>query len=142
MNKFILKAIVVFIMLLISSSLLVEFFNMRFGELDYFQKRGFFFLAFITVFPRLTLLFSSVVSGGVAWWLAFIFCPRILVAMLATLAYFKTNPLLVVISWLVALGGEAYEKKSVFVRYTPGPTKNWQTIDSSQAIEAEFTKKS
>ncbi len=78
------------------------------------------------------------------------------------MAYFHTNPVLVVISWIVALGGETMEKagiggsrgKFVFKTYRPGQYQYQQphsgyeeqpreqvVIDKNDAIEAEFTKK-
>ncbi len=77
---------------------------------NFWDHHGFLFLFFITLFPRLTLLFSSVAFGGIFWWLGFLFAPRVLVAVLATMSYFNSNPLLVVISWIVALSGESTEK--------------------------------
>jgi len=132
--------------------------NTEFGRVDFFQKHSVFFLIFITFFPRLTLLFSSVATGGFIWWLGFIFCPRILIASLATVSYFHTNPILVIISWIIALGGETMEKagvggqrgKFVFKTYRsapmPGAYENeprpHTAINKDDAIEAEFTKKS
>src|SRR5262245_29219486 len=86
------------------------FFGMNFGFDDFWNHHGILFLVFITAFPRLTLLLGDVATGGLIWWLGWIFAPRILVAVLATLAYWRMNPFLVVISWLVALGGESSEK--------------------------------
>jgi hypothetical protein len=76
---------------------------------------------------------------------------------MATVAYFHTNPILVIISWLIALGGEVFEKwgigRSRFqVRtfksggqspfsYQDQPMKPQSTIDHGDIIEAEFTKK-
>ena len=77
---------------------------------NFWDHHGVFFLIFITLFPRLTLLFSSVAFGGLFWWIGFFFVPRILVAVLATMSYLQTNPVLVIISWLVALSGESTEK--------------------------------
>ncbi len=79
--------------------------------------------------------------------------PRLLVAILATVAYGQTNPLLVGIAWFVALTGEVMEKKklsgsrSFIVRRYPGANPFQQqapkasTIDEGGVIEAEFTKK-
>jgi hypothetical protein len=92
------------------------FFGMQFGRGDYWDRHGFFFLLFITLFPRLTLLLSSVPFGGLFWWLGWLFAPRILVATLATVAYWYQNPILVVIAWLVAVGGESSEKYVVIRR--------------------------
>ena len=91
-------------------ALLMQYSDVELGSENYWDHRGVFFLFFVTLFPRLTLLFSSVALGGVFWWLGFIFVPRILVAVLATLAYWDANPILVLISWLVALSGESSEK--------------------------------
>jgi hypothetical protein len=153
------KAVSIFFILLVATSVMMDVSKTDFGTVDFFQKHGIFFLIFITLFPRLTLAFSSVASGGLFWWLGFIFCPRILVASLATVAYFHTNPILVVISWIVALGGETMEKagiggnrgKFVFKTYRsgPGPSPFSQgerprenvIINKDDAIEAEFTKK-
>ena len=60
-------------------------------------------------------------SGGLLWWLGFIFVPRVLVALLATISYWKQNPVLVVIAWLVALGGESTEKSML------GRRRQWRS---------------
>lgn len=160
MKTMLFKGAAIFFILLVATSVMMDVSKLDFGTIDFYQKHGIFFLLFITLFPRMTLLFSSVLSGGVFWWLGFIFCPRILVASLATVSYFHTNPVLVVISWIVALGGETMEKagigsnkkRFVFKTYRagqpvdpfgtyqspPGPT----VINKDDAIEAEFTKKS
>ncbi len=160
MKTMLFKAAAIFFILLVATSVMMDVSKTDFGTIDFFQKHGIFFLIFITLFPRLTLLFSSVASGGVFWWLGFVFCPRILVASLATVSYFHTNPVLVVISWIVALGGETMEKagigsgkkRFVFKTYRAGGPINpfehqerapEQTIiNKDDAIEAEFTKKS
>lgn len=157
MKTVLLKGTAIFFILLVATSVLMDTMQMEFGHVDFFQKHGIFFLIFITLFPRLTLLFSSVATGGFFWWLGFIFCPRILVASLATVSYFHTNPVLVVISWLIALGGETMEKVGIgnrrrFVfrtyRMSSGPfyrkeetVRSHKTLDSNGVIEAEFTKK-
>lgn len=157
MKSVLFKGIAVFFILIVATSVMMDTMQTEFGRVDFFEKHGIFFLIFITIFPRLTLLFSSVVTGGLFWWLGFIFCPRILVASLATVSYFHTNPLLVVISWLVALGGETMEKagiggrqRFVFRTYQAGPmpggyqeapSRPQTTINSNDVIEAEFTKK-
>lgn len=153
------RGIAVFFVLLVATSVMMDILKTNFGNVDFFQKHGYFFLLFITFFPRLTLLFSSVASGGLFWWLGFIFCPRVLVASLATVSYFHTNPVLVVISWLIALGGETVEKaglggnrgRFVFRTYRGGTSagferpmerdENQAVINKDDAIEAEFTKK-
>lgn len=156
--KTLFRALSIFFLLLVATSVLMDSFKMEFGTINFWDKHGFFFLFFITLFPRLTLLFSSVPFGGVFWWLGFIFWPRILIASLATVAYFHTNPVLVVISWLIALGGEVFEKwgigkNKIFIRtYNQGPrstyehvyenaSKDQHSIAKDGVIEAEFTKK-
>ncbi len=127
---------------------------------NFFSNHGVLFLAFVTFFPRLTLLFSSVPSGGLFWWIGLVFCPRVLVAALATVTYYHTNPILVGVSWVVALSGEVLEKKGlagrkrfVFKTYPSGAGGPFQSpepdrsppkpvIKKDDAIEAEFTKKS
>jgi len=81
--------------------------------LNFWDVHGLWFIFFMFFFPRLTLFFSSVASGGLLWWLGFIFAPRLLVAILATSAYWDTNVILVVLTWIWALGGEGAEKSAV-----------------------------
>jgi uncharacterized membrane protein YGL010W len=81
--------------------------------MNFWDVHGIWFLIFMCFFPRLTLLFSSVVTGGLLWWLGFIFAPRLLVAILATNAYWHTNTILVVITWIWAFSGESAEKTIV-----------------------------
>lgn len=87
-----------------------QYLDINFGNSNFWSLHGIFFLFFITIFPRLTLLFSSVVSGGFLWWISWLFCPRYLIAILATIAYWNTNKILVTLSWLIAIGGESSEK--------------------------------
>ena len=95
-------------------ALISDYSNMPLGNNNFWDYRGYFggivFLFFISLFPRLTLFISSVPFGGLLWWIGFFFMPRLLVASLATINYWNSNKILVVISWLVALGGESSEK--------------------------------
>ncbi|MBC7659951.1 MAG: hypothetical protein H7249_09610 [Chitinophagaceae bacterium] len=77
---------------------------------NFWDVHGLLFIASMCFFPRLTLLFSSVATGGLVWWLGFIFAPRLLVAILATTVYWQTNTILVVLAWVWALSGETAEK--------------------------------
>jgi len=90
--------------------------------MNFWDTHGIFFIIFMFLFPRLTLFFSSVASGGILWWLGFIFCPRLLTAILATTAYWETNTLLVVLTWIWALGLESGEK--VIIRKGPRKVVN------------------
>lgn len=112
----ILRFFFVFFVISLTVLILTEGFGIRFETANFWNHHGVFFLAAIATFPRLTLLFSSVASGGLFWWLGFFFAPRILVAVLATITYWNENPFLVVISWLVAIGGESQEKMIVINR--------------------------
>ncbi|MCM0605905.1 MAG: hypothetical protein KA715_07420 [Xanthomonadaceae bacterium] len=103
-------------MISLTTLLLTEGFGVKLMFENFWNHHGFFFLVAIAAFPRLTLLFSSVPFGGLFWWLGFFFAPRILVAVLATITYWNENPFLVVISWLVAMGGESSEKMVVINR--------------------------
>jgi hypothetical protein len=158
MKTLALKALSIFFVLLVATSVMMDVFKTEFGTVDFFSKHHLFFLLFITIFPRLTLLFSSVVTGGFIWWLGFIFCPRVLVASLATVSYFHTNPLLVTISWLVAIGGEVLEKmgiggtkkRFIFRSFKMGTShspyekhpQTSKTLQDHDVIEAEFTRRS
>jgi hypothetical protein len=113
MIKFIYRFSLTLLILMLITSAIHHFYDTPFGSTDFFKNHGYFFLIFITIFPRLTLLFSSVPFGGFFWWLGLIFAPRILVATLGTMSYMKTNPFLVVVSWMIALGGEFLEKRTI-----------------------------
>lgn len=81
--------------------------------MDFWQVHGIWFLIFIALFPRLTMLFTSIAFGlGVLGWLGWIFAPHLTVAILATIYYWDTNPGLCVIAWLVAIGGTGVETKT------------------------------
>jgi hypothetical protein len=154
MTTFLLRGLAVFFVLMVATSIMMDVFQTEFGTVNFFQHHGVFFLIFITLFPRLTLLFSSVSTGGFLWWLGFFICPRILVASLATVNYFHTNPILVTISWLVALGGELFEKwgisgrnrfiiktyKTGGMNYPHEEVRSHSNLKNDDAIEAEFRK--
>ncbi len=89
--------------------------------MDFWEVHGIFFIIFMFFFPRLTLFFSSVVSGGILWWLGFLFMPRLLVAILATKYYWDTNEILVILAWFWAFGLESGEK--VMVKNAPQKIK-------------------
>lgn len=83
---------------------------------NFWAVHGIWFLLFMCLFPRLTMLFTGICFmnfAGVLFWLGWVFAPRLTVAILATMFYFKTNPALCVIAWLWAFGGEFAEKKTV-----------------------------
>jgi len=80
-------------------------------SVNFWDVHSVLFIFFMFFFPRLTLLFSSVAFGGILWWLGWIFAPRLLVAILATFAYWEANTILVVLTWFWAISGESAEKE-------------------------------
>tara|TARA_R110000772_G_scaffold259506_1_gene377144 strand:+ start:394 stop:651 length:258 start_codon:yes stop_codon:yes gene_type:complete len=70
--------------------------------MDFFNDNGILTLICLAIFPRLTLLFASFASGGMLWWLGWVFAPHLLVAILA-IPYWDSNPALVIFAWLIAL---------------------------------------
>jgi hypothetical protein len=104
------------------------------NQINFWDVHGVFFIGFMFLFPRLTLLFSSVISGGFLWWLGWIFAPRLLVAVLATTAYWHTNTILVILTWIWAIGLESGEKKIVINRRNVWHRQKYRHED---AIEAE-----
>ncbi len=156
--KLFVQVLIIFLAITGAASLLVNSGQVEFGRSDFWHHHGVFFLIFITIFPRLTLLFSSVAFGGFLWWLGFFFAPRLLIAILATVAYWQTNPVLVVIAWMVAISGETAEKwgfnRQVSIRvggrsfgnFRPGPgpgpqhsQRPQQPLDGN-VVDAEFRR--
>ena len=142
--KTIFKIIIIFLAISVISTILYNFTDIDFGKIDFFAKHGWLFLFSIAFFPRLTLLVSGLIAGsiefgGLLWWLGFFFAPRILVATLATIAYWHTNQILVVLSWLIALGGESSEKFVITRKMRSAPHK-FSTYEGT-TIDAEYTVK-
>ena len=81
--------------------------------MDFWQVHGIFFLIFITLFPRLTMLFAVTIPFGILAWLGWLFFPHLTVAILATQYYWETNPILCIIAWFVALAGTGGEASVV-----------------------------
>jgi hypothetical protein len=142
--KTIFKMAFIFLAITAASTILYNYTDVKFGAVDYFTKHGWIFLFSVALFPRLTLLVSallvgSVEIGGIIWWLGFFFAPRILVACLATVAYWNTNQILVVLSWLIALGGESSEKFIITKRM--GSPQRFDQGFKGTTIEAEYKVK-
>jgi len=79
--------------------------------MDFFAHHGVIVLICLAIFPRLTLLIASFATGGLLWWLGWIFAPHLLVAFLS-LPYWNTNPVLVCFAWIIALSGTIAETKA------------------------------
>lgn len=75
---------------------------------------GLILCLFLAVFPRLTLAFIALVTGGIGisflGIILWILAPHLLVAIIATTIYWHTNPILVILAWFIAFGGETTEK--------------------------------
>ena len=143
MKRTLIKMFFIFLAITGATTLLLNFTHIQFGHVDYFTKHGWFFLFFLALFPRFTLLFSglllqSIEFGGLLWWISFFIAPRILVAFLATIHYWNTNQILVIFSWLIALGGESSEK--VFISHRMRPQNKYKEYNGT-TIEAEYTVK-
>lgn len=80
--------------------------------MNFFQHHEVITLICLAIFPRLTLLIASFVTGGLLWWLGWIFAPRLLIAILA-IPFFDANPVLVIIAWLLAFSGTSWEYRTV-----------------------------
>ena len=87
---------------------------------DFWDVHGWLFVLCMCFFPRLTMLFGTAATAGfgVLGWLGWIFMPRLTVAIIATGLYWDSNPVLIVFTWVWALGGESAEKRS-----TPTPAR-------------------
>ena len=143
--KTLFKIAIIFLAITGVYTLLYNFTDIELGKVDYFSKHGWIFLFSIAFFPRLTLLvsgliFSTIEFGGIMWWLGFFIAPRILVATLATISYWNTNQVLVILSWLIALGGESSEKIIINRRMRGGPMRYDQGF-SGATIDAEYKVK-
>lgn len=114
-----------------------DLFSLQWGNINFFEVHGFVFLIFMAIFPRLTLLFSSVTTGGILWWVGWLVAPRFLVAILATFAYLQTNPFLVALAWVFVFAGEGGEK---YYMYKKASEKR-QDLSQGDSIEVKFTRK-
>lgn len=79
--------------------------------MDFWQVHGWLFLIAAAFFPRLTMLFAVSVPFGLLAWAGWLFVPHLTVAVLATMYYWHTNPVLCIIAWFVAFAGTAGEGK-------------------------------
>lgn len=88
--------------------------NMTFTQsaVSVMTHHGVWFLIFIALFPRLTMLFTGICSaiGGPLFWLGWVFFPHIMVAFIATSMYWNTDPFICVISWFIAISGTFSER--------------------------------
>ena len=76
---------------------------------NFWSNNSLFLLIGLSLFPRLSLLFCNI-PGSILFWIGWLAFPRITTAIFATIFYASTNPILVIVSWIIALGGESAEK--------------------------------
>jgi len=79
--------------------------------MDFFDNYGVIALLGLAVFPRITLLIGSFASGGLLWWVGWLIAPHFLVAILS-IPYWDSNPILVVIAWIMAFSGTGLESRA------------------------------
>jgi len=77
---------------------------------NFFTNHTMGYLIILSIFPRFGLLFCGI-QGTIFFWIGWLFLPRVMIAILATLFYSTTNPILVILSWISAFSGESAEKK-------------------------------
>ena len=82
-------------------------------QANFWDMHGLLFLAGLTFFPRLTVLLFSHVTGGLLFWIFFLIFPRIVIPILAAYHYWDTNPVLVIVSFIICLSAETGEKAVV-----------------------------
>lgn len=80
---------------------------------DFWDVHGVWFIVFMSIFPRITMLVSTTVGGGFLYWIGWIFAPRLTVAILATYCCGHTNTFIVVMCWIWAFAGDTTEKSFV-----------------------------
>ena len=68
MFRFLYKLLFVFVILSLATLVAVQFFHVDFSNENFWDHHGILFLIFLALFPRFTLLVSSVASGGLIWW--------------------------------------------------------------------------
>lgn len=80
--------------------------------MNFWDYHGWLFILAMFFFPRLTMLFATAAGGGFWYWVGWLFAPRLTVAILATYFFWESNTVLVVFTWVWALGGESTEKRA------------------------------
>lgn len=86
--------------------------------LNFWELHGLLFIAAMFFFPRLALIFLTA-WGGLFWRTGLIIAPRLSIALIATVLYLSTNPILVCLTWIWAIVGELLEKEVVASDLSP-----------------------
>lgn len=71
--------------------------------MDFWTNHGIWFLILCQIFPRLTIVFGTAYPIGADQIIAWLIAPRFLAAYLATQFYWETNPILVMLAWVMAV---------------------------------------
>ena len=128
--KLFFRVLIAFLAITGAVALAMNYSMLEFGHSNYWNHHGIWILIFLAAFPRLTLFigwldgglnFAGTIFAGWIGGLSWFFVPRIMIAVVATLNYWRANPILVIAAWLIAVGGESGEK--VAIRYR-GKSKN------------------
>ena len=74
--------------------------------MDFWSVHGVWFIVFMFLFPRLTMLFMGICfmpfAHPVLFFFGWLLTPRLVIAILATSVYWDTNPVLCVLAWMNA----------------------------------------
>jgi|GEM_PF-2847517 len=77
--------------------------------MDFLDQHNFITLIGLAIFPRVTMLIVSFkVNHNIDYYLGYIFAPHLLAAIYS-LNYWDTNPVLVIIAWMFAIGATPAE---------------------------------
>jgi hypothetical protein len=84
--------------------------------MNFWDIHGIWFIFFMFLFPRLTMLFTGIFMAFMSplFFIGWLIVPRLTVAILASMIYFETNPVLCVLAWFWAFSGEFKEKTVVY----------------------------
>lgn len=107
--------------------------------MDFWQSHGvvigIIFLICAAVFPRLTMLFAVATPFGWLAWLGWLIAPHFTVAMLASVMYWQTNPLLVVAAWIAAFVGTSGEATTAQRKVTGRLGKKSEAKNLREAVD-------
>jgi len=83
--------------------------------MNFWEVHTIFFIFFLLICPRLTMLFMGICffpfPHPILFFFGWLLCPRLVIAILATSNYWNTNPVLCILAWIAALGTVSENKK-------------------------------
>lgn len=91
--------------------------------MNFFENHHWFLLVVLAFFPRIALVFFFPIVSHVLWWLGWLVCPHLLVAVLA-LPYYDSNPALVIFSWCWGIIATSYEGRNINITITKNAESN------------------